>query len=88
MSVEKIQVNYTLTRIKGTLHENLCTFMSASRLILVRIRNVSDKIYSENQSVNFMFHNVLPKIVPFLRQCSTAGQATGDKTAQAFYMLA
>jgi hypothetical protein len=35
-----------------------------------------------------MFHNVLPKIVPFMRQRGTAGHATGDKTVQVFCMLA
>jgi hypothetical protein len=52
------------------------------------MRNVSDKTCRQNQIVNFMFHNVLLKVVPFMRQCGTAGQATGDKTAQAFCMLA
>jgi hypothetical protein len=51
------------------------------------MRNVSDKSCWQNQLVNFMFHNIIPKIVP-LWQWGTAGQATGDKTAQAFCMLA
>ena len=44
---EKLSRKYkfylNLTRIMGTLHENLCTFMVLSRLILVRKKNVSQK---------------------------------------------
>jgi len=53
-SVEKIQVHYILTWIKGTLHENLCTLMTVLRWILVRMRNVSYKSCRENQIVNFV----------------------------------
>jgi len=31
------------------------------------MRNVSDKIYRENQNTHFMFNNFLPKIVSFMR---------------------
>jgi hypothetical protein len=40
----KLKFHQNLTRIKGTLHENLCTFMIISRWILLRMRNVPDKI--------------------------------------------
>ena len=33
-SVEKFQVSFSLTRITGTLHEDLCTFMIIFRLVL------------------------------------------------------
>ena len=33
-----------LIRITGTLLENQCTFMITCRLILVRVRNISDKV--------------------------------------------
>jgi len=50
----------------STLHEDLCKGM-IFRLILVRIRNVSDKSCGENQKRPFMFSNSSPKIVPFVR---------------------
>jgi len=43
------------------------------------MRNVSDKSCRENQNTHIRFHNFLPKIMPFMRQCGkygTAGQAT------------
>jgi hypothetical protein len=54
----------SLTGITVTLHDDICTFMVISRLILLRMRNVSDK-HIENQNTRFMFNNFLPKIVPF-----------------------
>jgi len=33
--------------VKGTLHDDLCTFMLISRRILPRTRNVSDRSYRE-----------------------------------------
>ena len=31
----------------GTLHEDLCTFMTISDSLLLRMRNVSDKCFTE-----------------------------------------
>jgi len=39
----------------GTWHEDICTFMIIARWIILGMRNVSDKICSENQNVHFMF---------------------------------
>jgi len=36
------------------LHEHLCTFMIVSRLILLRMRNVSDRIWREDQNVFYV----------------------------------
>jgi len=49
----------------GTLHEDLCTFMIISRLILLKMRNFSEKkSYTENRNTYFMFNNYFfPKIV-------------------------
>jgi len=33
------------------------------------MRNVKDKSRGENQTAYFMFSNLFPKIVPFMRQC-------------------
>jgi hypothetical protein len=47
--------------------------MIISRSILLRMRNVSDKSYRENQNAHFIFNNVLPKIV---ENYGRTGQAT------------
>jgi len=33
------------------------------------MRNTLDESCTENQNTHFTFHNSLPKIVPFMRQC-------------------
>jgi hypothetical protein len=55
-SVEKIQVWLKYDKNKGNLHEDLCKFM-ISRLILLRMRSVSDRSCRENQHTHFMFNN-------------------------------
>jgi hypothetical protein len=65
--VKKCPLHFNLTRITGTLHEDLCTFMIISRWFLLRIRNVSDKSCRENQNTHFISNNFFPKIVPFMR---------------------
>jgi hypothetical protein len=62
----KFKFHYNLTRITDTPHADLCTFVIISRWILLRMRNVSDKI-RENQNPQFMFTILIPKIVPFMR---------------------
>jgi hypothetical protein len=52
-----------MTRIMGTLHEDVFTFMVISRSILLIKRNVSDKTVDKVKT-NFIFN---PKIVPFVR---------------------
>jgi len=39
-----------MTRIIGTIHENISTFMIVTHRILLRMRNVSDKSCRENQN--------------------------------------
>ena len=46
-----------------TLHEDVFTFMTISRWILLRMRNVSDKSFRVNQNTPFMFHEFFPKNV-------------------------
>ena len=49
--------------ITGTLHEYLHTFMIVTRLILLRMRNVSDKPCRDNQNTHFVFNKLtVPKI--------------------------
>ena len=50
----------------GILREDTHKFMTISRGIL-RMRNVSDKSCRENQNTYFVFNNIFPKIVPFMR---------------------
>jgi len=56
-----------LTRMTGTVHEDLCTFMTIFCWILHRTRNVWDKIFRENQNTHFIYNNFCPKIVPLMR---------------------
>jgi len=51
----------------GILHEEIFTFMIKYQTVLLTTRNVSDKSCTENQNTHFMFNNVFPKIVPFMR---------------------
>jgi hypothetical protein len=79
--VQKIQVSLKSDNNNGTLHEDLCTFMTIYRWILLRMRNVSDKSCRENQNTHFMFNNVFPKILPLwdnVEKYGTARQATDD----------
>ena len=50
----KIKFHWNLTRITGTLLENRYTFFIISRSCLLRMRNISDKIYRESQNTHFM----------------------------------
>jgi hypothetical protein len=45
-----------MTRITGTLCEDLYTLMTISRSIVVRMRNVSDKV-AEKIKTQFLLHN-------------------------------
>jgi hypothetical protein len=61
-SVEKIPVSVTFDEIKGTVDEDLCTFVVVSRSALLGMRNFSDSICRENQntylcSILFCFEN-------------------------------
>jgi len=54
-----------------------------TRRILLRMRNVSDKICTENQKKRLIFNYGFPKIVPFTIQCGKYGrtrQATYNNT--------
>jgi len=67
-SILKIQVLLKSEKNNGYLHEKLCKFMIIFLLILVTMRNVSDKVCRENQNTYSMFNNFFfPKIVPVTR---------------------
>jgi len=40
----------------GTLHEDRCVFVVVSRRVLLRMRNVSDKVRRDNQNKHFIFN--------------------------------
>jgi hypothetical protein len=53
--------------------------MILSRRVLLRKRNVSDKICRENQNTHFVFSEVLMNVVPFMR-CGGKNGAGGLAT--------
>jgi hypothetical protein len=53
-AVEEIQVPLKSDNNNGTLHEDRCTFLVISRSIILRMRNVSNKSYRENQNTHFV----------------------------------
>jgi len=71
-----------LTRIMGTLHENIQIFVIISLWILLRMRNVPDKGCRGNQNTNFVFNNFCLWKTCHLRdnveKYGSAGQATDD----------
>jgi hypothetical protein len=46
-----------MTKTTVALHGGLCIFMIISRGVLLRIINISDKIFRENQNTHFMFNS-------------------------------
>jgi len=57
--VEKIHFLLKSDKNKGYLHEDISTFMIISRSILLRMRNVSDKV-GEKIKTHFMSNNFFP----------------------------
>jgi hypothetical protein len=79
--VEKVLVWLKSDNNNGTLHEDLCTFMTISRWILPRIRNVSDRHCRENQNTHFIFGNFFFKSCRLwdnVEKYGTARQDTDD----------
>jgi hypothetical protein len=79
-----------MTRITGILHQDLHTFMISPSFVL-RMRNVSNKSYTENQtrilgSTTFFVENRAVYEIMWKKHCR-ARQATDDNTAQALCML-
>jgi hypothetical protein len=62
--------HYNLTRKTGILHKDQRKFMTISRSVLLRVRNVSDKNCREHHNKHFISNDFyFPKIVSFIRQC-------------------
>jgi hypothetical protein len=60
-SVEKILGSSKLARITSTLHDDICTFLTISCWITLRMKNVSDKRCRGNQNTHFIFNNFFPE---------------------------
>jgi hypothetical protein len=54
-------------RYTDILQEDLCVFMRISLSVLPRMRKVSHKHCREKKNTLFVFSNVFPKIMPFMR---------------------
>jgi hypothetical protein len=64
--VTKIHVSLKSDKNNGTLHEDLCTFMIITRLILLRMRNISQSYVKEkNHDTHFMFNTFFRKVCCF-----------------------
>jgi hypothetical protein len=55
----KFEFHLNRTRITGTLHEDLCTFIVTSRSVLLRMRYVPDKSCRENRKTTFVENRVI-----------------------------
>jgi hypothetical protein len=66
--LRKFKFRWNLTRITGTLHEDVLTFKTLSRWIILRMRNVLDRSCRGNRN-KFHFQQLFffTKIVPFMR---------------------
>jgi len=68
--------------VTDILHDSLCTFVTISRWILLRVRNVSDSTSRENPNTQFVFGSFFPRKLCRLwdnveTRC-TARQSTDD----------
>jgi len=51
--------------MKGTLHEDEYIFSITTRSILVRMKNISDKIYRDDRDTHLMFRNFFENITTY-----------------------
>jgi len=81
-----------MTRLTGTLHGALPTFVVISLSLLLRIRNISDKSCRENQNTHFIFH-IFSENCTVYEICEKKNVVERDRpqmaynTANAFCML-
>ena len=52
----KFKFGYNMTKVLGTSHDTLCTFMIISRRSFLRMRNVQGRRCTENQNTHFMLN--------------------------------
>ena len=78
-----------MTRITGTLHEDLFAFMTISCWIILRIRTVSDRSCRENQNTHVTFNNAVPKshcLWDNVEKFGGDGEAEDDDKASAHWV--
>ena len=91
--VYKLQFRLKPNNISGTSQKYLCVFMTISRWILLRMRNVSDKICIKNENtpifcpITFFFSRKSCSLWDNVEKYCRARQATDDNTAHAHCML-
>jgi hypothetical protein len=85
----KFQLNWTLSRITGTLHADQYTVMIISLSVILRTRNVSEKSCRENQKTHFMFNNFFLKchLWDNMGKYCGGGESTDDNMAHAHCMM-
>ena len=73
----EIQVSFRSEKITGILQEHVCTCI-LSRWVLLRMWNVSDKCFPENQNTHFML-NISENLAAYnVEKYCTARRATDD----------
>jgi len=80
--LRKVKSHYDLKRIKGILHENLCTFMKISRSVLHTMRNFSDKFVKIIKTHIFVHYISIRKSRPSLH--NQTGHRSQHNTALTF----
>jgi hypothetical protein len=78
-SVEKFQFSLKSNKNKGTLHEDLCTLITISRWIILRMGNFFRQNCRAYQITHFAFNNLFRKschLWKYVGKCGTARQAT------------
>jgi len=82
----KFKVHWNLTTITVLyMQTDMCTFFITSRSVLLRMRNVSDKICREKQNTHFIINIFFRKSCPLwhnLEKYCRAEHATDDNMAQ------
>jgi hypothetical protein len=65
--LRKLKFHYNVTKVTGTLHEDLCIFMVILFRVALRMVNILGKICRENKRAHFNLNKHFPKIFPFMR---------------------
>jgi hypothetical protein len=89
-SVEKIQVLLNSNKMTDTLHEDRHTFLITSRSVILRMRNVKDKVVEKIKThilCSVTFSRKSCRLWDDLEKHCRAGQAADDNMAHAHCML-
>ena len=85
-NLSRVQVSLKSEKNNGYFTWRLFTFMTLSRLIILRMRNVLDVRYRENNNIYFMFSNFFPEnraVYDNVEKCSgTRAAANGNMAAR------